>query len=159
MSYPSIHLLRQIKRLLLWAPGPNQNPRGTYIWDTPPSQKWTQSQREFYPKHLGGRKSWLPWHDTHTCRVSLHCSGRFIHTTTKSGRPCPKSNRHVCLDRKCGRYASHNEKVLSRDPTTWTNHHPENHQSRRHQIPRRPLQSRHQTNHTARPDHPWFPVG
>ena len=158
MRYHGIDLLLQLQIPPLRSPGPNQNPRGTYIWDTPPSQKWTKIQHEFRPNHLGRRKSWLPQNDTHAYRVSPHCAGRSIHTITKSGRLCPKSIRHGLLDRKCGRYVSYNKETLPRDPPAQTNHHPENHRRCKHQITCRPSQSRHRKNHVTRPDHPRFPV-
>ena len=156
MSYNYVDLLSRLQRLLLRAPGPNQNLRGTYIRDTPPSQKWTKIQRKFRPNHLSRWQQWLPRHNTHAYRVSMHRAVQSIHTTTKSGRPRPKSSRHGRPDLKCGRYISYNKKTLPWGPTALTNHNPENHQRCRHQITCCPLQSCHWKNHATCPNHPQF---
>ena len=111
MNYHDVDLLHQLQILLLQEPGPNSNPRWTYIWDTPSSQKWTQIKREFSTNHLGRRKSCLPRHDPHTQRVSPHCDHWYIHLATKSGRPCPKPVRHGHPNKNSRKHTPFNKKL------------------------------------------------
>ena len=72
----------QLQGLLLRSPSPNNDPQGTYIQDTTPSQERTKRKLKFSPNHLGRRQSWLSMHGTHTRRVPPHLDYQHLHQAT-----------------------------------------------------------------------------
>ena len=54
MNYHDVNLLCQLQRIILQAPGPNNDPRETYIRYTTPSQEQTLKNASSVPTTLGG---------------------------------------------------------------------------------------------------------